>query len=475
MVEGIGRRMRGALLAAAAAVLASGCAYRTHTTGMAIDYNDFVAATTNKQTVLNVLRASRREPMHFTSFSEVVGTVRGSGSAGVGLAVNGDSASITRSAAGISRTAAEGATNVAPSLSVAVATGTDFKIAANATDEFYKGILNPVASATVVNYLRQGFPADLLTHLVVGRLEFWVNITRPDGSKTLEWLMTADNRPSSMADIATFDAAVRCRWLDYQPRVAPARTLEAASIGDFGTLTAEQLARVELVADGAGRRSYRLSFPERTDFSLVLSERNADTGECQRIDYDLRMKIDAWLRAQPGSPQPRPTGEAARLHSEGPLAPRSSDMTLGGDDEAERSTTSLRLGKQGFFDELLPAGYTGDLVVDITLRSAQGIIYYLGEYVRPSAPPVLLRQNGTGCPGYCIPILRVLPVSAVPPEERFVEIGYRGASYAVPLSGAVLGEAAGRSSQTIDLVQQLLNLNRSAKDLPATPLVRVYN
>jgi hypothetical protein len=47
--------------------------------------------------------------------------------------------------------------------------------------------------------------------------------------------------------------------------------------------------------------------------------------------------------------------------------------------------------------------------------------------------------------------------------------------YGVPLSGARLSAEAGRSSQTVDLVQQLLNLNRTSKDLPTTPLVRVAN
>jgi len=34
---------------------------------------------------------------------------------------------------------------------------------------------------------------------------------------------------------------------------------------------------------------------------------------------------------------------------------------------------------------------------------------------------------------------------------------------------------AGRSPQVITLVQQMLNLHRSAKDLPSTPVVRVVN
>jgi hypothetical protein len=59
--------------------------------------------------------------------------------------------------------------------------------------------------------------------------------------------------------------------------------------------------------------------------------------------------------------------------------------------------------------------------------------------------------------------------------DILADVSYRRRRYAVPLSGAEIGPEAGRSSQTISLVQQLLNLHRSSKDLPVTPVVRVAN
>jgi hypothetical protein len=168
---------------------------------MAVDYNDFVAQTTNRQTVLNILRAREREPMHFTSFAEVFGQIRGTGSASLGAAFNGDSGArtgtdtlvtnagpngvVTGTAETVTDTVTDniGATNFTPSIGLQVTTGTDFKVAANTTDEFYKGILNPVSPATVIHYLRQGFPPDLMSHLLIGRLEFSAVITRPDGKE----------------------------------------------------------------------------------------------------------------------------------------------------------------------------------------------------------------------------------------------------------------------------------------------------
>jgi hypothetical protein len=111
------------------------------------------------------------------------------------------------------------------------------------------------------------------------------------------------------------------------------------------------------------------------------------------------------------------------------------------------------------------------LTIDVTLRSVEGVLYYLGEYIRNDG----ISPKLAGECGYCLPIIRVAPAAAIPREFRFVEVTYRGTQYAVPISGAVLNAQAGRSSQTVDLVEQLLNLNRSSKDLPTTPIVHVVN
>lgn len=478
------------------AVASSGCAYRTQATGMAVDYNEFVAQTTNRQTVLNVLRASRREPMHFTSFSEVLGNIRGGGSIGTGLALNGDGGSTTATTTNVASTGAggvvtggsataavanaavQGVTNITPNLALTVTTGTDFKVAANATDEFYKGILGPIPSATVVNYLRQGFPADLLSHLVIGRLEFFARVTRPGDKKTIfELIATVNNSPDETIEIARFENAIRCRKLDY---AASSKTIDPIQVDDLaslGQLTVDQLARVKSQKGPDNRFTYTLSFPDRTDFSLALSKR-AD-GRCGTTQAFLDDRFEE-NRPLFGLPQ--------RLKTERPAVTRTDQ----GRARLERSgsavqpvvgertfdaATSIRLDSEGFFTPLLPSGWKGDLVIDLTLRSVEGVLYYLGEYIRRDKPPVLL--DGTpgvlGCGERCLPILRVLPVGEVPADIRFVHVDYRGTRYAVPLSGDVLNGDGGRSSQSISLVQQLLNLNRSSKDLPATPLVRVIN
>ncbi len=434
---------------------------------MAVDYNEFVAQTTNQQTVLNILRAREREPMHFTSFSEVFGTLSSTGSAALGASFPGDGRTIeatsgtevtTNGAGTLTETVTTAArtlgdsladTSFSPSLGVEVSSGTDFRIAANATDDFYRGILSPVSPGTVIHFLRQGYPADLLSHLLVSRLEFWVKPEQGGDEAQLVYLATLDNDPDNHAKAAAFAAAVRCRPLDYGVERSVARRLPVSDLSKIPELPEDRLHRIEPIPNTAS--AYAIEIPEETSFSLQLAERVE--GQCGLLDTLLNEAATA--RRVPLALTSGAVASAAALGSD-------SAAIDGSDLLAEDPQTSPSPGLVRFSGE--------SLVVDVTLRSVHGMLYYLGEYVRGENGPLL-----DGDCSQCLPILRVVPANEVPRDQRFVSVVYRGARYSVPLSGAAMRPEAGRSSQTIDIVQQFLNLNRKASDLPSTPLVRVAN
>lgn len=484
-----------------AASLLSGCAFKRQAAGMAVDYNDFVAQTTNRQTVLNVLRAREREPMHFTSFSEVFGQVRGTGSASVGGAWNGDGSSRTSTTtkamegdaagalAGTSLTetvtdvASMGATNITPSIGVQITTGTDFRITANATDEFYRGILNPVPASTIVHFLRQGFPADLLSHLLVGRLEFSALVRKNGDAGETVLLHTINNNPDEAISAGEFAAAIRCRQLDYTMTATPAQSLPVESLSSLAPISADVLKRIEAVTDETtGGVRYAVVSPAQNEFGLAMSE--PDRQECLHTRRLLSGKLDDWMKRNLAGKPKRSTSKATPEELDG-IAPSAKNLPAVArsySSDSRRDPERQELGRPGefqfqskdYFTNKMPEGYSGDLIIDLTLRSVQGVIYYLGEYVRKESTSPKL--GGPPCAGiYCMPILRVLPIGDIDANARFVDVTYRGKRYAVPVSGRNLTAEAGRSSQTIDLVQQLLNLNRSSKDLPTTPLVRVAN
>ena len=484
----------------AAALLCPGCAFRRQAAGMAIEHNDFVAQTTNRQTVLNILRAREREPMHFTSLGTIGGKVQGQATLGLNSALNGDGGSLTRTDETVTNTGpggtvnsvaareiladalTRGATNWTPSASINVNTGTDFQVIPNATEEFYRGILGPLSPGIVIHYLRQSFPADLLTHLLVGRVEVYVRIREPGREPRMVLLGRIDNTPDDDDDSELFSDAVRCRQLGYKVTPVPASRLPVP-LSSLSGIPIEVLARLKAVRAEDGTVSYELETPGRTDFGLTLA--HPDDPDCG----DLQGQLVEWLdeQARAGALSLRQPDAATTLESQIRSLghdPRPLDVQLVTAPETEAGAAisqgvtgagGASFSDSNYFDRLLPPGVEGDLVLEVTLRSVEGVLYYLGEYSRREPPRPLLQDELCPGQGYCMPIIRIRPASEIRAADRFVDVAYRGRVWAVPLAGARLDPRSGRSSQAISLVQQLLNLHRSSRDLPTTPLLRIQN
>lgn len=528
------------LMTTICAVSLSGCAFRTQTVGMAVDHNEFVAQATNRQTVLNILRASHREPMHFTRLSQVRGTMRLESNLGLSTVIGGGSGSIatTNDGMGVTTQSVDtdsfGATNYTPSFSVQVNTGTDFDIAIEDDEEFYRGIINPLADTTVVHYLRQGLPRDLLTFLLVNQIDFYAYIVPPKGRENsiaernrrirLENLR---NIPDDEDEDFDFEIVARCWQLDTRVNTTKQRTISFPELSTIANIDGEVLARIRSApgAEPAADRlpddrqmepgqtsrnapSYQYGFPAGRRLALTLAEaRNSECAGIYSSLFQLFANSTEVERALLGSFE-NGAGElidnlftanaVSELADEGLSI---EEFEFGGRPTVESSSS---VGEEltgagaptahvpNFFDRALSPtlrarGYHAHLEAELSLRSVQGIIYYLGEYARTSENRPLLRsgnprqecfrgelQPGRGDASHCLPILTIGAAHEIT-NTRFVEVEYRGNHYAVPLSGQLLNRTAGRSSQVISLVHQLLNLHRSAENLPSTPLVRISN
>lgn len=514
------------VLALTVVIMAGGCSFRHATTGMAIDYNEFVAQTTNRQTLLNILRSREREPMHFTSFGLVRGTVRGQANLEAGATIPNDTASTVAKSI-VSSTSTTNETTrtdnlndltVTPKASLQVSTGTDFDIAINATDDFYRGIMNPIKESLVVHLLKQGYPADLLSHLLIRELRFsavfkkdgkpidrtgavWVS--KPNGPEKYPTPLVLEigNAPDD-ADVSAFEHAIDCRNLSITTETRDKRSIPIDDISVLGSIAPEVLQQVQHDAardsdNDAPRYSYEVK--GSTGYTLALSKRrNCDAFLRQLLASSAKTVQQLARDSAPlekedlvepiGGPAleqilKNALGKAGRESAE----PLKRSLEIGDVPDPQGKDAEFRAGEyefvtKNFFDPLLEAqglkGYTGDLVIDLTFRSVQGVIYYLGEYIRkPGNSPKL--HDAAACLALgqtdpCIPIIVVDREDKLR-ASKFVEVEYRGTRYAVPLSGPAIGPTAGRSSHTISLVQQLLNLHRTSKDLPSTPLVRVAN
>jgi hypothetical protein len=154
-----------------------GCTIVDHYSLRAVDYNKEAETAQESVLILNIIRASLRRPMQFTSLSSITGTASVSGSL-QGNALNtrqvpflGTFPSFvnpigTNTDNAISRINTGAATG-----NVAMSGGATFTVPVLDTQEFYQGILTPVPLQVVDYYLQQGFPPELLFDLFVNKIE----------------------------------------------------------------------------------------------------------------------------------------------------------------------------------------------------------------------------------------------------------------------------------------------------------------
>ena len=323
--------------------------------------------------------------------------------------------------------------------------GTDFEIGINATDDFWKGITTPVAPSTIVHLLRQGWERDLVSYLFIHRIEFAGRITDPSGKVIATVpLGRFANAPDNEKTVEPFSSLMRCRTLYYG------------------------------LSEGTGRSEYTITFSENvaTDFNPAVQR-----ADCERFERGLREAFSKELRAR----------NLALLDTSARPSAQTNDPFKGQTNYvAEARGSSVQEGAfspngaaftaNDYFRDLVPAGYKTELLIDMSLRSVEGLILYLGEYVRTvNERPLATGYCEAGGPGPCIPLIVIKPATDAGDLEPFISVDYRGERYIVPRSGEDIRAGAGYSSQVIGLVQTMLNLHRSAKDLPSTPLVRVIN
>ena len=429
----------------------TGCAFRSQVSGMAVEYNEFVAEATNRQTVVNILRARWREPLHFTSFSKVLGTARVEGSAGLDLAANGNGGEQLPQGGGFATSRRSlGATNWTPKLGVKINSGTDFEVGINATDDFWKGITSPVAPAKIVHLLRQGWERDLISFLFIQRIEFAGRISDPSGKvmATLplgSFLNAPDNEPA----VRRFVSLMRCRTLYYD------------------------------LSETDGRSEFSITFSENSNY---VSDEGTRREACTKFERDLREEFANALRGRSlrlpeiadidGSTDSPPSASSDADPFRG-RANYVADATAGPGSTAPNGAGFTAIN---YFQDLVPAGYKTELLIDVSMRSVEGMINYLGEYVRTvNERPLAWGRCDDGTYGACIPLIVIKPAAEAGETEPFISVDYKGERYVVPLSGEDIRTTGGFSSQVIGLVQTMLNLHRSSKDLPSTPLVRVIN
>lgn len=145
---------------------------KTPITNFALDYNRAIADARNQMILLNIVRASNREPMHFTAMSSVEATLSVGAEAGTGFEfAKGPAAAYS------------------PSITLSSSYAPTFTVVPLNTNDFATGILRPASSAGIKLFLSQGWRQELLAALLIERIEC------PDGRRII-------NDPARLTDFA---------------------------------------------------------------------------------------------------------------------------------------------------------------------------------------------------------------------------------------------------------------------------------
>jgi hypothetical protein len=201
------RRWGGRALPLLLAQSLCGCAIIDNYSGRAVDYNLQAEQAQQEVLLLNIVRASLRRPMQFTSVQSLTGSASISGGVSGGVAgtkqVPWVSRFLNMSPAG----QAVGTNSALSSISVGNVSGTanlggtaTFTVPVLDTQEFYQGILTPLGLQGVDYYIQQGFPPEMLFDLFVLKVE----VTRRDDGSCRKF--TFINSVSNDLQFAQFQA-----------------------------------------------------------------------------------------------------------------------------------------------------------------------------------------------------------------------------------------------------------------------------
>jgi hypothetical protein len=143
----------------------SACAVVDQYSGRAIVYNMQAEQAQNQAVLLNIVRASLRRPMQFTTVSSIIGTASATGGVQSVLPTNIPFRPVTNGAS-IATFPALPTWTINGSMSG----GPTFTTPVMDTQEFYQGILKPISGQTYDLYIHANYPRDLLFNLFVEKV-----------------------------------------------------------------------------------------------------------------------------------------------------------------------------------------------------------------------------------------------------------------------------------------------------------------
>ena len=406
-------------------IMITACASNTYNPRFvptAVHFNKVVEETNNELLLLNIIRASERRPMYFTRISALRSSLSSGGTIGVNSALpQQDSTEAITNAGGtttqIVDTVSRGVNTVTPSASATFSITPSFDYEILDSQDFYRGILQPIPVETLAHYMLQGWSNDLVAMLAIEKIEI-------RKKNTNEVIKTYDNDPDNSQEALEFRDFLSCAPLEAREQ-SSSKVISFQSINNSNVNTLEH---VDLFENSGW------AFNDKDQ--LTLSRANNDTlafGDKSAACRDITL-------------QPLIRGN---------VTPDFSAFTL------SNNFVTQEVDNIGSPTQLLVV--SNDYDVYITTRSIHGILYYLGECLRASNENCAYPDNRQKA---------ITTITQSKPENGyFLKTSLYGKTYYIPANDS----DNDRTYQSLAFVNQLLNLQKTASASPTTTNVRVVN
>lgn len=424
--------MRGKASVLVAFLLLGACAMPTRLQRIGVDHNTAAAAIADELALLNILRAREDFPLHYTQINRLSGTFTVKGSAGINDAIREAastdttavattvSANPTSTLTTITNQVAEGVDVITPNIGAEVSITPSLDVLVLDNQKFYQGITAPIPFSTVQTILNQSAEdRAVLMMLLIEEIAFR---DMQDGSPTKgRILFSWSNRTTGEA--TTFLGNIKCYVLAAQTetraavQLVPVSRLPRGPNGELTGLRIEDLARL----DGT---NLELSAP------LGTSPAGDDKVFVQR---------------------PRPDRGGANLTRTCPPP----DLSTPPADPVYQSENRALV-----YDANRRRERSISIQPEITFRSTEGVIRYVGRYLRAYEANKASVPQVEGAP--------IFSVARGRPSDAIVTATILGDRFSIANDSY-----RRRNMQVIALIQQLVNLHKESSERPITVPVRV--
>jgi hypothetical protein len=449
--------MKRNVIASLAAILA-GCSFAPAIQSDSIDYSATLEAVSNQLLVTNILRARDHAPLHFANLSALRAQFQANASLGVAFPLGPNN-----------HTTARGLTTDVLSLQ----TAPSFDFAPLDTEQFTRGILSPVDPQVVKYYFDRALPQELLVFLFFDRISPGKPSFLPFPDATASERVTSlppdqqdlindPSRPKKLKEFATWVKGIFGAYREnrvivansYLRQIGP--PIEGNASEDAPSRNEGKRGGDETGGPASLLKDLSSIDPSKVRVECLDTSGGAPKSLGERHCSSSTTKYKLVLYAEP----PDVIFCAKEQYFYVPLALATPDMN--NPQIAKGYEHEANLWKELCTSRVAP-GTTEEQVGTIYIRSVEGMIQYLGSLIegRHAKEDQSILRQALG--GYTLFDLETAP------EGASFGVSYGGDSYYVHY----YDRQRDRTMLTLALVNQLINLNTNAAELPTTKPVEI--